>query len=568
MARWRISILISILTIRVAAALAGGDPSIPHLEQRGQATQLIVDGQPWLIRGGELNNSAATDAQYLNTVWPQLTQLNLNTVLVGIGWGWIEPAEGRFDFTVVDRVLAGARKNQQRVVFLWFGSWKNGVSTFAPTWVKADSTRFPRVRVQSGDAIEMLSPLSAETLGVETRAYVRFLEHLKSVDPQRTVLMIQLENEVGINSDSRDRSAPADRAFEQPVPAGLMQMLGQHTATLEPDLRRAWVAAGGKNEGNWSAVFGKGLVSDELFMAWTYGRYMGQLAAAGKAVYPLPIFTNSWLARPGTLPGDYPSGGPQVPNLDVWKAAAPAIDLNCPDISVANFAEIVSAFHRPDNPLFVPEGLGIASGVANAFYAVGAQRGLGYSVFGIDNTVRLIMFPPVMGAQPPQDLAALPLARGYAVLRELAPMILEHQASGAIDAAWLNAGHPSQEITLGGYQIRVDLRRTFWDQKTVTDLGYAIIMSGGENEFYIVGADVQVTFQPQSTGPSIAGLADDEAGHFVNGQWVVDRRLNGDDVMLNYKLADQARLRLSGSGARFGPEGPTVQRVKLYRYDP
>jgi hypothetical protein len=303
-------------------------------------------------------------------------------------------------------------------------------------------------------------------------------------------------------------------------------------------------------------------------MAWTYGRYMGQLAAAGKAVYPLPIFTNSWLARPGAVPGDYPSGGAQILNIDLWKAAAPAIDLNCPDISVPNFAEIVSAFHRPDNPLFVPEGLGIASGVANAFYAVGAQRGLGYSVFGIDNTVRLIMFPPVMGAQPPQDLAALPLARGYAALRDLAPMILAHQATGAIDAAWLNAGRPSQQITLGGYRIRVDLRRTFWDQKTVTDLGYALIMSGGEDEFYIAGADVQITFQPQSLGPSIAGLADDEAGHFTEGRWVVDRLLNGDDIMLNYKLTEQARLKLSGSGARFGPDGPTLQRVKLYRYDP
>jgi hypothetical protein len=414
----------------------------------------------------------------------------------------------------------------------------------------------------------MLSPMGAETLAAETRAYTGLLEHLKSVDTQHTVLMIQLENEVGVLGDSRDRGAASVHAFEDPVPATLMQWLGAHEADLAPALRSAWQSAGHTAAGSWQSVFGRGLVSDELFMAWTYAHYMGQLAAAGKAAYALPIFTNSWLARPGAVPGDYPSGGPQALTLDIWKAAAPAIDLNCPDISVPNFAEIVREFHRPDNPLFIPEGLGVASGVANAFYAVGAQRGLGYSVFGIDNTVRLVMFPPVMGAEPPKDLAALPLARGYAVLRELAPRILAQQAAGTIDAAWLNAANPSQDIDLGGYHLRVELRRTFWDQKTVTDLGYAIIMSGAKDEFYIAACDVQITFQPRGAGPAIAGLAEDEAGHFAAGRWIVERRLNGDDILLNYKLNQQAQLQLSGSGARFGPGGPTLQRVKLYRYDP
>jgi hypothetical protein len=558
----------AVLMIYSAAASAAGSASLPHLERRGQATQLIVDDQPWLIRGGELNNTVATDAAYLESVWPQLTQLNLNTVLVGIGWDWIEPQEGRFDFSTVDRVLAGARKHQQRVVFLWFGSWKNGVSTFAPTWVKADQTRFPRVRTGSGLAIEMLSPSSPSTLSSETRAYRAFLDHLNSVDRQHTALMIQLENEVGIAGDSRDRSAEATAAFSNPVPGELMQWLEQHRASLTPELLAVWQAAGAKSSGTWQTVFGNTLASDEIFMAWTYGRYMGQLAATGKSVKPLPVFTNSWLASPGTIPGDYPSGGPDPLTFDVWRAAAPQIDLNCPDISVANFDQIVRAFHRPNNPLFIPEGLGIATGVANVFYAVGAQQGLGYSVFGIDNTVRLIMFPPVMGAEPPADLAKLPLARGYAALRELAPLILAHQATGSIDAAWLNPKQPSKDLDLGGYHVRIELRRTFWDQKTVTDLGYALIVAAGVNEFYIAGADVQVTFKPTTPGPAIAGLALDEAGHFEAGRWIAERRLNGDDIMLNYKLTQQAQLDLSGSGARLGPDGPSTQHVKLYRYDP
>jgi hypothetical protein len=561
--------LSTLLLCCAASGLARAQSTaLPHLEQRGHATQLIVDGKPWLMLAGELYNTAASDPAYLETVWPKLTRLNLNTVLVAIAWDWIEPQEGRFDFSLVDNVLAGARKNHQHVVFLWFGSWKNGVSTFAPTWVKADTQRFARVRVGSGLAIEMLSPFGAASLEADTRAYVQFMQHLRSVDAEHTALMIQLENEVGINGDSRDRSEAAQRAFPQAVPAALMHWLIEHRSSLSPDLLAAWNAAGARPEGSWQEVFGNGLAADEIFMAWQYASYMGHIAAAGKAVYPLPVFTNSWLKHGDALPGDYPSGGPEPLTFDVWKAGAPAIDMNCPDISVPEFEQIVKVFHRPDNPLFIPEGLGIASGVANVFYAIGAQAGLGYSVFGIDNTVRLVSFPPPMGATPPSELESLPLAKGYAALRELAPMILEHQAQGTINAAWLNASQTSQEFELNGYSLRFELRRTFWDQKFQTDLAYAIAMAAGPDEFYILGDDVQVTFKPRTPGPSIAGLSADEAGHFQGGRWIAERRLNGDDVMLNYKLVTQAEQHLSGSGARFGPEAPTVQHIKLYRYDP
>jgi hypothetical protein len=560
--------LVALLAPMVVGAL-DKPAAIPHLEARGHAMQLIVDGSPWLMLAGELNNTAASDPAYLATVWPKLARLNLNTVLVAIGWDWVEPEEGRFDFSLVDGVLAGARRNHQRVVFLWFGAWKNGVSTFAPTWVKRDTQRFPRVRVGSGVAIEMLSPFSDAVRDADDRAYRRFMEHLKDVDAQRTVLMIQLENEIGINSDARDRSELAEAAFAAPVPAELMAWLAAHrTADPVPAPVRVWNAAGARSSGNWPEVFGRTPAADELFMAWQYARYLNHLAADGKAAYPLPVFTNSVVPRGDAAPGEYPSGAPEPSTFDLWRIAAPSIDLNCPDISVPNFDQIVARFHRADNPLFIPEGLGIPSGVANVFYAIGAHAALGYSVFGIDNTVRLIMFPPVMGVAEPAELEAQPLAKGYAALRELAPVILEHQAAGTIDAAWLNASKPTQDFELGGYAVHVELRRTFWDQKVQTELGYAIMMAAGADEFYIAGADVQVTFRPLTEGPTIAGLALDEAGHFQDGRWVAERRLNGDDIMLNYRLLDQALVHQSGSGARFGPEGPSTQRVKLYRYNP
>ncbi|HEY0944244.1 MAG TPA: DUF5597 domain-containing protein [Opitutaceae bacterium] len=540
---------------------------IPSLERRGEATQLIVDGQPWLIRGGELANTASSSLPYLETVWPKLTRLNLNTVLVAVAWAWVEPEEGRFDFSLVDGILEGARRNRQRLVFLWFGSWKNGLSSFAPAWVKSDQSRFPRVRIRSGRPVEILSPLSAGSLAADQRAYVKFLEHLAKVDPQRTVLMIQLQNEVGVLGDSRDRSYAADDAFAAPVPARLMAHLAAHRPALSAGLARQWADAGGKPAGSWAEVFGDSPATDELFMAWHYAVYLEAMAAAGKAAYPLPVFTNTWIVQPEDRgPGDYPSGGPQPLSLDLWKAGAPSIDLNAPDIYLPNFDEHVAAFHRPDNPLFVPESRGDAAGVANAFYCIGAHASLGYSPFGIDNTARLFALRPAPGTPAPDELESTPLARGYAVLRDLAPLVLEHQSKGTIAAAWLTKDQPTQAVALGDHTLQFELRKNRRTGAALAELGFALIIALGPDEYLIAGNDVQVVFTPRTPGPSIAGIADAETGVVRGSRWQPGRKMNGDDILLNYDLAGAAANRQSGSGLLFGPDGPTLQRVKLYRY--
>ncbi len=551
----------------LATALHAAAGDLPHLEKRGAATQLIVDGQPWLIRGGEISNTASTDFPYMEKVWPRLARLNMNTVIVGAAWAWVEPTEGNYDFTSVDRMLDGARKNHERVIFIWFGSWKNGISSFAPTWVKTDTTRFPRVRIAGGRAVEILTPLSATTLAADTRAYVKFMEHLAQVDTAHTVLMIQMQNEVGVLGDARDRGDAANAAFAAPVPPELMTSLARNRDRLSPSLVKLMNTAGNKTSGSWIDIFGDTPSTDELFMAWNYARFMGAMAAAGKAALAIPVFTNSWIVQPeDKVPGDYPSGGAQPLSLDIWKAGAPAIDLNCPDIYLPNFDEHVAAFHRPDNPLFVPESRGDAGGVANAFYAIGAHNSLGYSPFGLDNTGRLVALRPAPGAPQPAEVESLPLARGYAVLRDLAPMILEHQAAGTIAAAWLTKEKPMAKIPLGDYILQVEIRRNSRDQSYMADLGYALIVGAASDEFVIAGTDVQVTFSPRTPGPRIAGIADAETEIFQDGHWVTSRKMSGDDILLDYHLAAQAAAGQSGSGLRFGPEGPLVQRVKLYRY--
>lgn len=539
---------------------------IPSLEQRGQAVQLIVDGEPYLLLAGETANTASSSLEYMDTVWPKLVEMNLNTVLVAVAWDWVEPIEGKYDFTLVDGLLEGARKHDLHLVFLWFGSWKNGISSFVPAWVKVDQQRFPRTQIKNGKSVEILSTLSEANLQADTRAYVEFMRHIREVDSeQRTVVMIQIQNEVGLLGDSRDRSDVAEASFAQPVPTALIDYLEKNKKELWPDLRSMWQLAGSKTTGNWQDVFGTSKATDEIFMAWNYARYLGHMTEAGKVEYPLPVFTNTWIVQPEDKgPGDYPTGCPQPLTIDIWKAGAPSIDFNAPDIYLPNFNDWVGWFHRPNNLLFVPESRGDAVGAANAFYAIGQHASIGYSPFGIDNTSRLVALRP--GSDTPVTLSDKPLPLAYALLSEMTPVILDAQSKGTMGAAWLNKDLQMQDIVLGDYTININLRRNRRDPSQLPAVGYAIVINIGPGEYYVAGHDVQVTFSPNTIGPDIAGLARVEAGKFVKGQWVRSRILSGDDILLNYDLAGAAAMNQSGSGLRFRGNGPTVQRVKLYRY--
>jgi hypothetical protein len=541
-------------------------PTLPHLEKRGAATQLIVDGKPYLALAGETDNTASSSLEYMDAVWPKVVKMNLNTVLVGLGWDWVEPEEGKYDFTLVDGLLAGARKSNLHLIFLWFGSWKNGLSSFVPEWVKADQQRFPRALLKNGKSVEVLTTLSEANLQADNRAYTAFMRHLREVDSEpRTVVMIQLQNEVGLIGDSRDRSAAAEAAFARPVPPELLAYLQKNKEALWPDLRKLWEAAGAKTAGTWQEVFGPSTATDEIFMAWNYARYLDHMAKAGKTEYPLPVFTNTWLVQPqDQSPGDYPSGCPEPLTIDIWKAGAPAIDINAPDVHLRNFNDWSARFHRPNNPLFVPESYGDAGGAANAVYGIGQHAGIGYSPFGVNNGDRWGELRPGSNTPTPTELGNLPLAKAYGLLAQMTPLIMEAQAKGTIAAAWLNTQLPKQDIALGNYVVNIDLQRS--RRNPVPTLGYALVISVGPDEYFILGHEVQIIFTPNTPGPEIAGLARVETGNFVNGQWIPKRRINGDDVVLEYDQAGAAGKNQSGSGLIFGADGPTIQRVKLYRY--
>jgi len=513
-----------------------------RLEKRGSTTQLIVDGKPFLILGGELHNSSSSSVAYMKPIWPRLAAMDLNTVLAPVAWETIEPEEGKFDFSVVDGLIEGARQNNLRLVFLWFGSWKNTYSSYAPGWVKSDTERFPRVQTSDGRDTERLSPFSVTNRDADARAFASLMRHIREKDADaQTVIMVQVENEVGVIPESRDHSAAAAAAFAAPVPAELASYMQQHRTALVPEFRAMWEANGGKTFGSWEEIFGKSALTDDLFMAWNYATYINQVAAAGKAEYPLPMYVNAALIRPNYQPGQYNSGGPLPHSMDMWRAGAPNIDFLSPDIYLDDFAEWCQKYIRPDNSLFIPEARGGAEGAANAFYALGQVSAIGFSPFGIDS----------------EDAA--PIGDAYATLSHLAPLILEKQAIGEIASVVLEGeAQRAARVTLGDYTFTVTRPpNPTSDASAAAPRASALFLQTGPNEYIVAGSgNSVVTFAASTPGLPTVGIESIDEEFFDGGQWILGRRLNGDEnsqgQVLKLNADDSAQGR--------------VYRLRLYRY--
>lgn len=543
-------------------------PAAPHLERRGNVTQLIVKGEPWLVLGCELGNSTSSSREYLAPYWQQLKDAGVNTVLAVVSWEQTEPEEGQFDFTVVDHLLADARANGMKLALLWFGSWKNGITSYTPTWVKRDTGRFPLARTPEGKPLPILTTLGQETCHADARAFAAMMRHLKEVDArEQTVVMIQMENEVGLHGHPRDYCDLAEKAYKDQVPKALTDWLTAHRETLLPETRQAWEQGGCKTEGTWEEVFGPADRAAEIFMAWHYAAYMDRITAAGKQEYDLPTFVNAWIVQPeDTRPGNYPSGGPQAQNHDIWRAAAPHIDILSPDIYLNDFPTILSLYARSENPVFIPESRSGQNGAANAAYAIGAMGAIGYSPFGFERNC---------SADENATFRSF-----YRTAARMAPQLLAAQAEGRIGAAWLKGSEPlrvKDTIRLGDVDIVCELissgmRNGGAPQLTggtydPAAIGYAIAIREADDSYLLLGSNVRITFLPHD-GRSIIGLAKVTEGSFdCQGRWAEGRWLNGDEIQLRYDLLYAVDEGYSGQGLNFGKAEPSLQRVELFKYE-
>lgn len=114
------------------------------------------------------------------------------------------------------------------------------------------------------------------------------MKHLSEIDKKDgTVIMLQVENEIGMIEDARDYSKEANKLFAADIPQQFTEYLKKNKKTLHLVLLKRWEENGCLTIGSWAQLFGEALETDELFMAWSYARFVHELTQAGKKEYPL-----------------------------------------------------------------------------------------------------------------------------------------------------------------------------------------------------------------------------------------------------------------------------------------
>ena len=433
----------------------------------------------FMILGGELSNSAATSVYDINEVLPRMKALGLNTVLVPVYWEFLEPVENQMDFTLVDCIIDVARQQGLKIVPLWFGAWKNSMSCYAPAWLKRDVKRFPRAVTKEGKPLEIASCFSDNVLQADLKAFSALMRHIAEKDPQReVVIMMQIENEIGMLESARDHSPLAVKAYRQPVPQALLKALGL------------------KKNGTWSEVFGTDDYADEKFMAWHYACYVEHLAKAARQIHDMPLYVNAAMNSRGRKPGEYPSAGPLAHLADVWKAGAPSIDILAPDIYDTGFKLWASQYAMPLRPqdggklknrLFIPESRCCENSGVRALYAFGEHQALGFSPFAIDQA-------------SPQEMESV--AQAYHLLRQVNSLTSHHSS---LTTYGLLFDQDDKERIIDDEGVVMTCRHYFtlpWDSRATDGStwpeGGAMLIRLGKYDYLLVGSGVVVDFMTRT----------------------------------------------------------------------
>lgn len=548
---------------------------IPHWQKQGSATQLMVDNRPYLILGGELGNSSASSPQDIDRIFPKLKRTGLNTVLVPAYWDLIEAEEGTFDFSLIDHTVNQARANGLRIVFLWFGAWKNSMSCYAPLWFKQDYKKYPRVRTETGKPLEIASPFSDNVFQADSKAFKAFMRHLSETDGDKhTVIMVQVENEIGMLESARDHSEEANRLFESDIPEELAGYLKKNKKTLHPWLAEKWQKAGEKTEENWQEVFGTDLYTDEIFMAWHYAAYVERMIRCGREAYNLPMYVNAAMNSRGRKPGEYPSAGPLAHLIDIWRCAAPGIDLLAPDLYDKGFTGWTAQYKLHNNPLFIPEIRLEPNDGVRAFYVFGEHDGIGFCPFSIEDA---------------PDRPDYRLTQSYLKLKELMPLITRYQGQEAMKGLLFDQTEKERTLTWDNTLLICKHFFTLpWDPRatdgSVWPEGGGLVIRMAENEYLIAGSGIVVEFKSKEEAAldtEQAQLGEDgfvlkgKGGQASATRWKNEKRIgigSVDEVSVNEDGSLDFIRRYNGDQdhqgrhARIGVDDFQILHVKLYEY--
>lgn len=562
-----------ILFIIITLSVYGQSKKLSHLVKQGTATQLMVDNKPFLVLGGELGNSSASSNLDIKEIFPKLQRMGLNTVLVPAYWDLIEPTEGQYDLSLIDKVINQARQNDLKVVFLWFGAWKNSMSCYTPIWFKKDYKKYPRAYTKTGKPLEIASSFSDNVLEADNRAFSQLMRHIAAVDKEiGTVIMMQIENEIGMLENARDYSKEANKLFEAEVPESLIKYLNKNKKDLHPWLLKKWEQQAYKTKGNWKNIFGDDLYTEEIFMAWSYSQYVEKLAQSARSIHNIPLFVNAAMNSRNRKPGEYPSAGPLAHLIDIWNCGAPSIDLLAPDLYDKGFADWVAQYKLHNNPLFIPEVRLSNNNGVQAFYVFGEHDAIGYCPFSIENG---------------SDDGNAPLTRAYSKLKELMPVLAKFQGQGQSNGLLFD--QENKERILYYDDLKITARHFFtlpWDSRatdgSVWPEGGGIILRLARDEYIIAGSGIVVEFEKKGENKEIqakdlgedgfvsqggkdlkqqvwqgqtrAGIGTvDEISIDESGKFSYVRRLNGDQTH-------------QGRHIRIGVDDFSILHVKLYEY--
>lgn len=564
--------ILALLASTITGSLAS---DLPHLKHNGNTTQLIVDGEPMLLISGELRNSTSSALPYARHALDHCQKLGLNSVIATISWEQFEPQEGVYDYTLVDGLIEAAEERDLKLVLIWFASYKNGKSTYAPGRVKRDTERFPRVLSaadEPGERRELpeisarfegqkkykktLSPTCAATWTADARAFAALMRRIKKVDKKRTVVMMQVENEPGLQDVKVDQRTESLALYHGPLPQPVFDYMQQNQTTLTPDLRQAWTASGKKNAGSWPEVFGN--FAPDAFAAWSIAHFMEQVTQAGKAEYDIPMYYNTWVKLPADQPGDYPTGGPIHSVLDIYRATSPSIDLLAPDLYVSAFKEYCRAYRHPGNTLLIPECRLNNDVIAKAYWAFAEENALGFAPFAIDDTQ-----------------LDNPLIEGYRVLRQLEPLILAAQGTDRLKGFYRQVAPQSKTVNAGAWSFdtgelekpdakyvqcsmgsfRFTINHTARLKNTPS---YGLLIQLSEDEFLLTGQNIDLIWDTAIPNHK-ADVYSVEQGEYVDGKWQLRRRINGDGGTKSIILPLPTDT--------FSPRGTQhTVRFKLYTY--
>ncbi|KAI5360654.1 Putative glycoside hydrolase, family 35, glycoside hydrolase, family 42 [Septoria linicola] len=515
--------------------------SIPHLRSTGNCQQLIVHDVPFLMLGGEVQKSQFSSASYMKEVWPKLEAANLNTVFGSVAWEQIEPVEDSFNFEELDRIILDARQHGLHLVLLWFGSFKNALSTYTPAWVKQNPARFLRAELGASDGknkvADALSIFGAEAVKSDAKAFAALMRHIKEIDEAHsTVVMVQVENEVGLLGDSRDRSELAQQAWSHQSQAQLISIVQQDWPSLNEQIKSNLSGLQSIDPDalrSWDDIPGDKTQIGELFMAYHFAQYVETVAKAGRHEYPLPLYTNVWqnygddtkdnnvpnVVAGDDKPGDYPSGGGVTNVLDIWKLFAPSLALIGPDIFLNDYEASCAAYRHRDQGLLIPEQRRDEYGARRIWPAYGTHKAIGVAPFAIDTL----------------SLEENPFARHYALLSKVSKQVVEALAGldrsfgFFFDELHQDGSDPSppQYKTFGQWDLTVERAHVFGKPSA----GSGMIIHTTKNEFLLVGWGFQVSWRstdPRACFNGLLKFAEKEVAE--DGELKTLRLLNGDET--------------------------------------